>query len=202
MNLRRPHGAPGLCAPLRCANGLPLRCGRHSSSDDPPGRARHSRNAPAKAVTLRAAHRPAKVSWPLLSLRGNSGEASRRPSGRCRLAGARPRSIGAEPGKGERKVFPCCSAHCAPVLRRGGWLAGFPAPFGHEQGKGFIGCILKRAIFQNGGVPLGIDPELDDDAASFALLCAQSGLTFPRLGRGIERGSFRTTGTAFLWRWS
>ena len=79
--LCRPHCAPGLFAPLRCANGLPLRCGRRSSSDDPPGRARRSRNAPAKAVMLRAAHRPAKVSWPLLSLRGNSGEASRRPSG-------------------------------------------------------------------------------------------------------------------------
>ena len=105
--LRRPHCAPGLFAPLRCANGLPLRCGRRSSSDDPPGRARRSRNAPAKAVTLRAAPRPAKVSWPLLSLRGNSGEASRRPSGRCRLAGARPRSFGAEPGKrrGRRSSF-------------------------------------------------------------------------------------------------
>ena len=104
--LRRPHCAPGLFAPLRCANGLPLRCGRRSSSDDPPGRARRSRNAPAKAVTLRAARRPAKVSWPLLSLRGNSGEASRRPSGKCHLARARPRSFGAEPGKERGKGVP------------------------------------------------------------------------------------------------
>ena len=81
-------------------------------------------------------------------------------------------------------------------------LAGFSAPLGHEEGERLIGGILEgRTAFQDGSVPLGIDPELDDDAASFTLLCAQSGLTFTRLGRGIERGSFRTTGTAFLWRW-
>ena len=79
--------------------------------------------------------------------------------------------------------------------------AGISAPFGHEQGERFIGGILEgRATFQNGSVPLGIDPELNDDAASFTLLCAQSGLTFPRLSRGIERGCFRTTWTASLWR--
>jgi len=82
-------------------------------------------------------------------------------------------------------------------------LAGFSAPFGHEQGKRLIGGILEGcATFENGCVPLGVDPELDDDAASFTLLGAQSGLTFPRLSRGIEWGRFRTTGTAFLWRWS
>ena len=82
-------------------------------------------------------------------------------------------------------------------------LAGLPAPFGHEQGERLIGGILEgRTTLENGSVPLGIDPELDDDAASFTLLCAQSGLTFPRLSGGIEKGSFGTTGTAFLWRWS
>ena len=114
--LRRPHCASGLFAPLCCANGLPLRCGRRSSSDDPPGRARHSRNAPAKAVTLRATRRPAKVSWPLLSLRGNSGEASRRPSGRCRLARARPALIAARARKGEERCS-LAARRCAPVLR-------------------------------------------------------------------------------------
>ena len=82
-------------------------------------------------------------------------------------------------------------------------LAGFSAPFGHEQGERFIRGILEgRTAFQDGSVPLGIDPELDDDAASFTFLCAQSGLTFTRLSRGIERRSFRTTGAAFLRRWS
>ena len=82
-------------------------------------------------------------------------------------------------------------------------LAGFSAPFGHEQGERFIGGILKgRTAFQNGGMPPGIDPELDDDAARFTLLCAQSALPLPRLGRGIEKGSFRTTGAAFLRRWN
>jgi hypothetical protein len=82
-------------------------------------------------------------------------------------------------------------------------LAGLSAPLGYEQGKRLIGGILEgRTAFQDGSVPLGIDPELDDDAASFTLLCAQSGLPFARLSRGIERGGFRTTGTAFLRRWS
>ena len=82
-------------------------------------------------------------------------------------------------------------------------LAGLSAPLGHEQGERLIGGILEgRTAFQNGSVPLGIDPELDDDAASFTLLRAQSGLTFPRLSRGIERGGFRTTGTASFRRWS
>ena len=44
--LRRPHCAPGLLDPLRCANGLPLRCGWRRSSDDPPGRSLVSRSAP------------------------------------------------------------------------------------------------------------------------------------------------------------
>ena len=99
-------------------------------------------------------------------------------------------------------MFPFCSAlrlRCADVRV----LAGFSAPLGHEQGERLIRGILEgRATFQNGSVPLGIDPELNDDAASFTLLCAQPRLTFPRLGRGIERGSFRTTGAAFLRRWN
>jgi hypothetical protein len=82
-------------------------------------------------------------------------------------------------------------------------LAGFSAPFGHEQGKRLIGGILEGcATFENVGVPLGIDPELNDDTASFTLLRAQSRLTFTRLSRGIERGCFRTTWTAFLRRWN
>jgi hypothetical protein len=82
-------------------------------------------------------------------------------------------------------------------------LAGLSAPLGHEQGERLIGGILEsRTAFQNGSVPLGIDPELDNDAASFTLLCAQSRLTFTRLSRGIERGSFWTTWTAFLRRWN
>ena len=86
---------------------------------------------------------------------------------------------------------------CAPVLRRGGWLAGFSAPLGHEHGERLIGGILEGCTaFQNSGVPPGIDPELDDDAASFTLLLAQSALTLTRLGQWIERGSFRTIGTA------
>ena len=86
---------------------------------------------------------------------------------------------------------------CA-ALRR--WLAGFAAPFGHEQGEGFIGGILERAAFQDGSVPLGFDPELDDDAACFTLLLTQSALALARLSSGIERRGFRTTGTAFLRR--
>jgi hypothetical protein len=82
-------------------------------------------------------------------------------------------------------------------------LAGFSAPLGHEQGERLIGGILEgRTTLENGCVPLGIDPELNDDTASFTLLCAQSRLTFPRLSRGIERGCFRTTWTAFLRRWN
>ena len=46
--LRRPHCALGLLAPLRYANGLPLRCGRRRSSDDPPGLSLVSRSAPAE----------------------------------------------------------------------------------------------------------------------------------------------------------
>jgi hypothetical protein len=46
-------------------------------------------------------------------------------------------------------------------------LAGLSAPLGHEQGERLIGGILEcRTAFQNGSVPLGIDPELDDDAAT------------------------------------
>ena len=72
----RPH-----CALAgRSANGLTLRCGRRRSSDDPPGRSLVSRSAPEELS--RFVRTPARRMFvgPLLSLRGNSGEASCRPT--------------------------------------------------------------------------------------------------------------------------
>jgi len=79
-------------------------------------------------------------------------------------------------------------------------LAGLSAPLGHEQSEGFIGGILERAGRQDGVVPLGVDPDLGNDAASFALSVAQSLLAHARLSCGIEQGRFWATGTAFFRR--
>ena len=54
-----------------------------------------------------------------------------------------------------QKGIPLLLGGCACAALRGGGLAGFPAPLGHEQGEGFIGGILERATLQDGLVPLG-----------------------------------------------
>ena len=129
-----------------------------------------------------------------------SGEASRWPSGMVPPRWRSPPLNRRGAWRGERKVFPCCSAAAACAALTRGLLAGLSAPLGHEQGEGFIGRILERASFQDGFVPISIDPDLGDNAASFALLFAQSAQTFAVLSRGIERGRFRTTGATFLRR--
>ena len=76
--------------------------------------------------------------------------------------------------------------------------AGFPLPFLDEQRKGLMSEGLVSCLtFKNALVQLGIDPDLDDHAASFTLLLAQAALPLPRLRRKIERGSFRTARAAF-----
>jgi hypothetical protein len=77
---------------------------------------------------------------------------------------------------------------------------GFPAPLGHQQGEGFIGGILVCASLHDGLVPLGVDPDLGDDAASFALSFAQSLLPLASLRCGIERRCFWATGATLLRR--
>ena len=89
---------------LRCANGLPLRCGRRRSSDDPPGRALVARNAPEEPSRFVRTPARRKFVDPLLSLRGNSGEASRWPrwEGASSLALAPAQSAR---GLGRREMF-------------------------------------------------------------------------------------------------
>ena len=88
-------------APLRCAHGLCCAAGGADHRDDPPGRALVARNAPEELS--RFVRTPARRMFvgPLLSLRGNSGEASCRPTwvGAASLALALrslPRGLGKE----------------------------------------------------------------------------------------------------------
>jgi len=116
--LRPPRCAAGLLAPLRYANGLPLRCGGadhqtilrsvpsfhearqrscHASCGPPPG---------GSELDLCSASE------------GTPGRLRVGQVGRCHLAGARPRSIGAGPGK-ERERCSLAARRCAcAALRR------------------------------------------------------------------------------------
>ena len=111
--LRRPLFAAGLLAP-RCATRRPsasLRAAQiiRRSSGPFPRLTKRARGT----VTLRADPRPADVCWtfaqPPWELRGGFASAN---FCRCHLAGARPRSIGAVPGK-ERERCSLSARRCA-----------------------------------------------------------------------------------------
>jgi len=115
----------------------------------------------------------------------------------CLLAGARPRSVGAVPGRRRERHSPLLvrrsrPAPCSP-------LAGFATPLGHEERKGLVSCILKRLVAGEDGVtPVGPDPEFNGDSPGFALLLAVAALPFAGLAGRIELGCLRTAGTALL----
>ncbi len=118
-------------APLQSARGGALVFARAPAKISPSHSPRAMKASPPKflsaetpprnegvelVVTLRVDLRPAIASQPLLSLRGNSGAASRWPSeGATSLGRSHPLSRRGA-WRGERKVFPCCSG-CAPALR-------------------------------------------------------------------------------------
>ncbi len=111
-----------------------LRSGRRRSSQRSSGPRPPFTNRASGAVTLRADLRPPDVSWsfaqPPRELRGGfvSAKLDWLPP-RC----ARPRSLPRWLGK-ERERCSLAARRCAPVLRRGGVLAGFSALFDLEQG--------------------------------------------------------------------
>ena len=169
--------------------------------NDPPGRSHpFTKRAQQKLSRIVRTAARRKYLGPLLSLRGFPG---RLRVGQLLEMPPRWRSPplsrrGA--WRGERKVFPCCSAAAACAALTRGLLAGGSAPLGHEQGEGFIGSILECASFHDGFVPPGVDPDLGNNAASFALSFAQSLLPLTGLGCWIKRRRFWATGTALFRR--
>ncbi len=123
------------------------------------------------------------------------------------LAGARPRSVGAVPGRRRERHSPLLVRRSRPAPC--GPLAGFATPLGHEERKGLVSGILKRLIAGEDGVtPVGPDPEFDGDSPGFALLLAVAALPFAGLAGRIELGCLRTARTALLglgcgalWNW-
>ncbi len=134
----RPAGPRGS---LRCVPGV-----RRSSLTILRAAALLSRDAPAQAVTPPAALRPAKVSRSVAQPPRISGEASRWPSWKVPPRWRSPplNGRGAWVG-GEKGISLAARRLRSPALRTAGLLAGFSAPLGHEQGKGFVGGILERA---------------------------------------------------------
>jgi len=85
--------------PALPAFGLPLWAGRRRRiADEAPHRLPHPRGAPTSCHAL-CCHRSPKVWQPLLSLRGQLGRLRAGCLAKVLLAGARPRSFGADPGR-------------------------------------------------------------------------------------------------------
>ena len=110
--LRRPPCASGLVRPVLPRGRPAASGGRRRASPFRSSRATPAtpRTVPARKLTRSV--RPARAGCKLAAAQalGIFGEPSQRRGPMDRLAGARPRSVGAPPGRMERKVFSCSAA--------------------------------------------------------------------------------------------